>query len=225
MLCYGLPRCPWRAAAGCCWCSPSCCCLCCAAVGCCWCGPNCLCPLPGACRCAPADVPMPFCPRLHRLPQDVEVQEQIERDVARTHPDMHFFSGEPPAAATLVCLSLCCAVRHGNASGLPCLAGAQHNVNASLLDPLIPPLCFVHSPRLRRRPIGRSGGAPAADAASAVCVCQAEPGAAICAGEVGEKSAAVGVGDWLCARGACARCLGVGTFHRRAHPRTQWHIC
>ena len=25
--------------------------------------------------------------------QDVEVQEQIERDVARTHPDMHFFSG------------------------------------------------------------------------------------------------------------------------------------
>ncbi len=25
--------------------------------------------------------------------QDVEIQEQIERDVARTHPDMHFFSG------------------------------------------------------------------------------------------------------------------------------------
>ncbi|PSC67678.1 TBC1 domain family member 13 [Micractinium conductrix] len=32
--------------------------------------------------------------------QDVEVQEQIERDVARTHPDMHFFSGEGGAAAT-----------------------------------------------------------------------------------------------------------------------------
>ncbi|KAI3431527.1 hypothetical protein D9Q98_004577 [Chlorella vulgaris] len=32
--------------------------------------------------------------------QDVEVQEQIERDVARTHPDMHFFSGASGAAAT-----------------------------------------------------------------------------------------------------------------------------
>ena len=28
------------------------------------------------------------------------MQEQIERDVARTHPDMHFFSGEGGAAAT-----------------------------------------------------------------------------------------------------------------------------
>lgn len=33
---------------------------------------------------------------MHASPvwQDVEVQEQIERDVARTHPDMHFFSGQ-----------------------------------------------------------------------------------------------------------------------------------
>jgi hypothetical protein len=31
--------------------------------------------------------------------QDVEVQEQIERDVARTHPDMHFFCGAGTAAA------------------------------------------------------------------------------------------------------------------------------
>jgi hypothetical protein len=30
--------------------------------------------------------------------QDVEVQEQIERDVARTHPDMHFFSAASRAA-------------------------------------------------------------------------------------------------------------------------------
>ena len=30
----------------------------------------------------------------------MEVQEQIERDVARTHPDMHFFCGAGAAAAT-----------------------------------------------------------------------------------------------------------------------------
>lgn len=26
--------------------------------------------------------------------QDAEMMEQIDRDVMRTHPDMHFFSGE-----------------------------------------------------------------------------------------------------------------------------------
>lgn len=31
-------------------------------------------------------------------PQDAEVLEQIDRDVMRTHPDMHFFSGADPAA-------------------------------------------------------------------------------------------------------------------------------
>ena len=30
--------------------------------------------------------------------QDAEVREQIERDVMRTHPDMHFFSGDDPPA-------------------------------------------------------------------------------------------------------------------------------
>ncbi len=32
------------------------------------------------------------------LTQDAEVLEQIDRDVMRTHPDMHFFSGDDPAA-------------------------------------------------------------------------------------------------------------------------------
>lgn len=30
--------------------------------------------------------------------QDTEVLEQIDRDVMRTHPDMHFFSGDSPVA-------------------------------------------------------------------------------------------------------------------------------
>lgn len=30
--------------------------------------------------------------------QDAEIKEQIDRDVMRTHPDMHFFSGDGPAA-------------------------------------------------------------------------------------------------------------------------------
>ena len=30
--------------------------------------------------------------------QDAEMLEQIERDVMRTHPDMHFFSGNDPVA-------------------------------------------------------------------------------------------------------------------------------
>jgi hypothetical protein len=30
--------------------------------------------------------------------QDVEIKEQIDRDVMRTHPNMHFFSGDDPAA-------------------------------------------------------------------------------------------------------------------------------
>jgi hypothetical protein len=30
--------------------------------------------------------------------KDNEIKEQIDRDVMRTHPDMHFFSGETPAA-------------------------------------------------------------------------------------------------------------------------------
>ena len=29
----------------------------------------------------------------------MEIQEQIERDVARTHPDMHFFSADAGAGA------------------------------------------------------------------------------------------------------------------------------
>ena len=33
-------------------------------------------------------------------PQDAEMHEQIERDVMRTHPDMHFFSGSDGAAVT-----------------------------------------------------------------------------------------------------------------------------
>ncbi len=37
---------------------------------------------------------MPLC----IIRQDNEIQEQIERDVLRTHPDMHFFSGETPEA-------------------------------------------------------------------------------------------------------------------------------
>lgn len=44
--------------------------------------------------------PPPINPRRPLCLQDVEVQEQIERDVARTHPDMHFFSGASGAAAT-----------------------------------------------------------------------------------------------------------------------------
>jgi hypothetical protein len=32
--------------------------------------------------------------------QDAEMMEQIERDVMRTHPDMHFFSGDDPSATT-----------------------------------------------------------------------------------------------------------------------------
>ena len=32
--------------------------------------------------------------------QDAEMMEQIERDVMRTHPDMHFFSGDDPTATT-----------------------------------------------------------------------------------------------------------------------------
>ena len=30
--------------------------------------------------------------------QDAEMMEQIDRDVMRTHPDMHFFSGDDPTA-------------------------------------------------------------------------------------------------------------------------------
>jgi hypothetical protein len=30
--------------------------------------------------------------------KDNEIKEQIDRDVMRTHPDMHFFSGDTPAA-------------------------------------------------------------------------------------------------------------------------------
>ncbi len=32
--------------------------------------------------------------------QDAEIAEQIERDVLRTHPDMHFFSGDDGSAVT-----------------------------------------------------------------------------------------------------------------------------
>lgn len=32
------------------------------------------------------------------LLQDAEMMEQINRDVMRTHPDMHFFSGDDPKA-------------------------------------------------------------------------------------------------------------------------------
>lgn len=32
--------------------------------------------------------------------QDAEMMEQIDRDVMRTHPDMHFFSGSDGAAVT-----------------------------------------------------------------------------------------------------------------------------
>ena len=35
---------------------------------------------------------------LHVASQDAEMLEQIERDVMRTHPDMHFFSGDDPVA-------------------------------------------------------------------------------------------------------------------------------
>ncbi len=34
------------------------------------------------------------------LLQDAEMMEQIDRDVMRTHPDMHFFSGSDGAAVT-----------------------------------------------------------------------------------------------------------------------------
>lgn len=30
--------------------------------------------------------------------QDNEVLDQVDRDVKRTHPDMHFFSGDDPSA-------------------------------------------------------------------------------------------------------------------------------
>ena len=36
--------------------------------------------------------------RHHSAVQDTELREQIERDVMRTHPDMHFFSGDDAAA-------------------------------------------------------------------------------------------------------------------------------
>lgn len=32
------------------------------------------------------------------LVQDTELKEQIDRDVMRTHPDMHFFSGDDTPA-------------------------------------------------------------------------------------------------------------------------------
>jgi hypothetical protein len=35
---------------------------------------------------------------LNRALQDNETLEQITRDVVRTHPDMHFFTGETEAA-------------------------------------------------------------------------------------------------------------------------------
>ena len=34
------------------------------------------------------------------LLQDAEMMEQIDRDVMRTHPDMHFFSGSDGSAVT-----------------------------------------------------------------------------------------------------------------------------
>lgn len=34
------------------------------------------------------------------LPQDAEMMEQIDRDVMRTHPGLHFFSGDDGAAVT-----------------------------------------------------------------------------------------------------------------------------
>lgn len=44
------------------------------------------------------DTPHSLC--LHcMLVQDAEVQEQIDRDVTRTHPDMHFFSSNTAVAA------------------------------------------------------------------------------------------------------------------------------
>ena len=39
------------------------------------------------------------CEHMHLIAaQDSELREQIERDVMRTHPDMHFFSGDDLAA-------------------------------------------------------------------------------------------------------------------------------
>ena len=35
-----------------------------------------------------------------RLVQDAEMMEQIDRDVMRTHPGLHFFSGDDGAAVT-----------------------------------------------------------------------------------------------------------------------------
>ena len=34
------------------------------------------------------------------VPQDAEMMEQIDRDVMRTHPGLHFFSGDDGAAVT-----------------------------------------------------------------------------------------------------------------------------
>lgn len=118
MLCYGLQRCHAALLRG--------------AVG--------AAPTASAPFLALADVPLPMC-RCYSapacFPQDVEVQEQIERDVARTHPDMHFFSGGPPAAC---CCNTCLPVPLFRGTPwqricLPCLAGVQHNVNTSLLCP------------------------------------------------------------------------------------------
>ena len=57
------------------------------------------------CFCARASAPN--LSRMCGLHQDAEMLEQIERDVMRTHPDMHFFSGDDPIAVRhrKVCMS------------------------------------------------------------------------------------------------------------------------
>ncbi len=46
----------------------------------------------------PHSAPTPPPLRPHLPPQDSEVMVQVERDVMRTHPDMHFFTGDSPEA-------------------------------------------------------------------------------------------------------------------------------
>lgn len=120
-------------------------------------------------------------PTRHRpgpTPQDVEVQEQIERDVARTHPDMHFFSG-----GNLPLCSLRDARGFANAAGgggRVQQAGAGRDRTARAAAPC-PPCCR----RGRRR-----GDAPRAHAPRPLRLCQAQPGAALRAG--GREPAAAG---------------------------------
>lgn len=102
--------------------------------------------------------------------------EQIDRDVKRTHPDMHFFSGDDPSAVAhrQVLMNFFCQL-HADAVLARLDAAARHDCMAS---PFLCIACVIFLPAapctLLTCPVFsvRSGHVP-----SAVHLCEAQSGA------------------------------------------------